>query len=280
MIMLISAIACSVAVSVLLKLARTHKLQIAQSIVVNYALASALTFFLLKPDFQVLTSPSIHWLLLASLGILLPSVFLIMARAVASAGIALSDAAQRLSLFIPLLMAFLLFSEPFNLTKLAGIALALCALVSLIYRPKQESQKNLKHSALVLTGVWLGYGVIDVIFKQLAKTGAHFSASLFASFVLAGILLFGWLILRKTKWHLTSLVAGLILGGLNFGNIYAYIRAHQNYPENPTLVFAAMNIGVISMGAFIGVAFFQEKLHAVNILGIGLAVAAIGLLIP
>lgn len=278
--MLISAIACSVAVSVLLKLARSHNLQIAQSILVNYAVASALTLLLLKPNLAVLAEPSIHWLLLISLGILLPSVFLIMAKAVANAGIALSDAAQRLSLFIPLLMSFLIFAEPLNMSKLAGIALALAALMGLIYRPTKSARKNTKQATWVLIGVWLGYGVIDVTFKQLAKTGAAFSASLLASFVLSGCLLLLWLLVRKTKWHPTSLAAGIILGLLNFGNIYAYIRAHQTFPENPTLVFTAMNIGVICMGALIGVALFKEKLHRVNVLGIALAVAAIVLLVP
>ncbi len=278
--MLISAIACSVAVSVLLKLARSHNLQIAQSILVNYAVASALTLLLLKPNLAVLAEPSIHWLLLISLGILLPSVFLIMAKAVANAGIALSDAAQRLSLFIPLLMAFLIFAEPLNMSKLAGIALALAALMGLIYRPTKGARKNTKQATWVLIGVWLGYGVIDVTFKQLAKTGAAFSASLLASFILSGCLLLLWLLVRKTKWHPASLAAGIILGLLNFGNIYAYIRAHQTFPENPTLVFTAMNIGVISLGALIGVLLFKEKLHRVNVLGIALAVAAIVLLIP
>lgn len=278
--MLISAIACSVAVSILLKLARSHNLQITQSILVNYACASILTLVLLKPDLAVLAEPSIHWLLLISLGVLLPSVFLIMAKAVASAGIALSDAAQRLSLFIPLVMAFLIFAEPLNMSKLAGIALALAALIGLIYQPSGHAHKNTKQTTWVLIGVWLGYGVIDVTFKQLAKTGAAFSASLLASFVLAGGLLWLWLLVRKTKWHPTSLAAGMALGLLNFGNIYAYIRAHQSFPENPTLVFAAMNIGVISLGALIGVALFKEKLHRANVLGIVLAVAAIVLLIP
>ena len=278
--MLISAIACSVAVSVLLKLARSHNLQIAQSILVNYAVASALTLLLLKPNLAVLAEPSIHWLLLISLGILLPSVFFIMAKAVAHAGIALSDAAQRLSLFIPLLMAFLIFAEPLNMSKLAGIVLALAALTGLIYRPNKGSRKNTKQATWVLIGVWLGYGVIDVTFKQLAKTGAAFSASLLASFVLSGCLLLLWLLVRKTKWHPASLAAGIILGLFNFGNIYAYIRAHQTFPENPTLVFTAMNIGVISLGALIGVLLFKEKLHRVNVLGIALAVAAIVLLTP
>jgi hypothetical protein len=67
---------------------------------------------------------------------------------------------------------------------------------------------------------------------------------------------------------------------LNFSNIYFYIRAHQTFPENPTLVFSAMNIGVISLGTLIGAGVFKEKLSLVNGFGILLAVGAIIVLIP
>lgn len=280
MLMLFTAIACSLAVSILLKLARQYDLQIAQSILVNYAVASLLCLFLLKPDLSILAAPSPHWGLLAALGVLLPSVFLIMARAVSLTGIALSDAAQRLSLFIPLLMAFLLFKEPANAYKLTGIAMALVALGCLVYKPQLTSKTQGYQPLAALLGVWLGYGVIDVLFKQLSKTGAAFSSSLFASFVLAGGLLLLWLFHKKTQWHRPSLIAGMILGLLNFGNIYAYIRAHQSFPDNPTLVFTAMNTGVIALGAITGMLAFKEKLSRTNLFGVILALAAIVLLIP
>ena len=69
-------------------------------------------------------------------------------------------------------------------------------------------------------------------------------------------------------------------GGLNFGNIFFYIRAHQYFPDDPTLVFASMNIGVISLGALVGAGFFHERLSRVNMIGIGLAIGAIVLLFP
>lgn len=76
------------------------------------------------------------------------------------------------------------------------------------------------------------------------------------------------------------MVAGLLLGLLNFGNIYFYVRAHQIYSENPTLVFSAMNIGVISLGTLVGAGVFRERIHWVNALGVGLAILAIFVLFP
>jgi hypothetical protein len=86
--------------------------------------------------------------------------------------------------------------------------------------------------------------------------------------------------MRRTAWHGRSLASGILLGALNFGNIYFYIRAHQTFPDNPTLVFAAMNIGVISIGTLVGAGLFRERLSAVNVAGIALAIGAIVLLFP
>ena len=278
MILLACAIAASVAVSDLLKLARRFQLQIAQSILVNYLIASGLTLYLLKPAPAALLQSGAHWPLLASLGILLPAVFLIMAAAVDRAGIARSDAAQRLSLVLPLLAAFLWFGEQADPAKLLGLGLALFALAGLIHR--DESSEQRKGGWLLLPAVWAGYGIIDIGFKQMAKTGTGFPAILLASFVLAGLLLGGWLWLRKTRWHLPSLAAGVLLGALNFANIYAYIRAHQSLPDNPALVFTAMNIGVIALGSLSGLLLFRERLSSVNFAGLILAGAAILLLMP
>ena len=278
---LIISIACSVAVSVLLKIARRQNIAVDQAIAVNYVVAATLCAVLLQPHPSSLMSPSTPWWVLIALGVLLPTIFLAMAAAVRHAGIVLSDAAQRLSLFIPLIASFVLFGEALSGSKLAGIAIALTALVCLPLRPRtQDGSGDTVKAVLMLLSVWVGYGTIDILFKQMAKSGAAFSSSLLVSFVLAGILIFAYLIARRSVWTRRNVLAGVVLGLLNFSNIYFYIRAHQVFPQNPTLVFSAMNIGVISLGTLVGAGFFKEKLSWVNALGIVLAVTAIIVLIP
>ncbi len=278
---LIASIACSVSVSILLKVARQKQVDVGQAIAVNYLVAVLLAIVLLQPHPASLLNPATPWWILIALGVLLPTIFLAMAAAVRHAGIVLSDAAQRLSLFIPLLASFLLFGEQLGGQKLLGIGLALLALLCLLIRPRQaDGQSQNMRSVLMLLAVWIGYGTIDILFKQLSKAGAAFSSSLVVSFSLAGVLILVWLLARRTVWNRNSLLAGLLLGLLNFGNIYFYIRAHQTFPENPTLVFSAMNIGVISLGALVGAGFFKEKLSLVNMAGVALAIVAIIALIP
>ena len=282
---LILSISCSVAVSVLLKMARSRDIAVDQAIAFNYVMAGSLCWLLLNPQpGKLLESPE-PWPLLLALGLLLPSIFLVMAKAVQQAGIVLSDVAQRLSLLIPLIAAFTLFGEAAAPGKLTGIAVALCALAALLWRPgNRNAQTPATHggwlTVALLLGVWFGYGTIDILFKQMAKAGSAFPTTLLGSFILAGLVSFLYLLARRAAWSIRSMLAGLLLGLLNFGNIYFYVRAHQVYSDNPTLVFSAMNIGVISLGTLVGAGVFRERIHWVNGVGVALAILAIFILFP
>ncbi len=271
---LILSIVCSVAVSILLKISKNKGISINQAVAVNYPVAAISAFVLFKPNFvdnyNVLLS---EWQILLSLGVLLPSVFIIMGECVKQAGIAKSDAAQRLSLFLPILAAFLIFGEIVSAGKILAVVLAIVSLTALVYKPKSKIQST--GSIWVLLGVWFGYGIIDILFKQLSKNTAMTATNLCTVFILSAIILFTYLIIRKIKWNKASIFGGIILGCLNFGNVYFYFRAHQVYNNNPTLIFAAMNLGVISFGTIIGAAVFKEKINVINIIGIILAMVAI-----
>ena len=276
---LIIAVLCSVAVSVLLKVARKRNIVIQQAIAFNYIVALSLSWFLLKPDFKGLEftdfiAQSENTPIFLALGILLPSVFIIMSKAVEFAGIVRSDAAQRLSLFLPILAAFLIFHETLSQSKVVGIVLAFVGLFCLLSKPNQQSAVDFR-GVLGLVGVWFGYGIIDILFKQVAKSGGAFPTTLFIAFSLAACIMFIYLLFKRTQWNVASVVGGIILGVLNFFNILFYIKAHQSFGSNPTLVFAGMNIGVICLGTITGALIFKEKISKVNWLGIVFSLCAI-----
>ena len=278
---LATSVVCSVSVGALLKAGRARGLDVRQAIFMNYIVASALCYGLLRPDLQKLTSPGQPMAIFLALGVLLPAIFIALARSVHSAGIVRTDAAQRLSLIIPLLAAFLLFGEQPTPPKLAGMGLAFAALICLLYKP------HLRNTAATQGNAWLwpvivlfGYGVIDVLFKQMAKAGAAFSGGLLAAFVIAGCLMLLYLLLMRTQWGVRHLLTGVLLGTLNFANIYTYIRAHQELPGSPALIFSVMNMGVIVLGTLVGALAFREKLSATNLVGVGLALGAIAVMVP
>ena len=289
MIYLTIAVLCSVAVSVLLKVLRQRDVDIRQTIVAGYPVAFLLTWALLKPEVSNIGELGGAWGIIIALGILLPLVFVILGRAIAAVGMVATDAAQRLSLIIPIIAAFLLFGEVLTGTRIFGLALGFLALGALVYRPQQTSTNaNTSNSApinkqalrtpLWLFGVWAGYGIIDILFKQVAKQGAAFPLTLFVSFGLAGLLLLIYLLITRVRWQGNALAAGLLLGALNMGNIYAYVRAHQVLSESPSVVFTGMNVGVITVATIIGVGVFKEHLNRINMLGILLAISCVAVL--
>ncbi len=279
MMYLTMAVLCSVAVSVLLKILRQKQIDIRQTIVAGYPVAFLLTWFLLKPDLGAINTLGDAWGVIIALGIILPTVFILLGRAIEAVGMVATDAAQRLSLIIPIVAAFLLFGEVLTGTRVFGLALGFLALGALVYRPQSGSiNKVAKNTPLWLLGVWLGYGIVDILFKQVAKHGTAFPLTLFVSFGLAGVLLFIYLLFTRVRWQGEALAAGLLLGALNMGNIYAYVRAHQVLSESPSIVFTGMNVGVIAVATLIGVGVFKETLNRVNIIGLLLAVCCVGVL--
>ncbi len=277
MLFLILCVACSVSVSVLLKIAKRQSVVLEQAVAVNYIMAIGLSFFLLKPQFPD-DLAVLPWGVFLALGVLLPSIFIVMGRAVEYAGIVKSDAAQRLSLILPIIAAVTVFAEEVSQHRMIGVILAFIALFCLLARSDNRQGKGGLWAVWSLIGVWFGYGVIDILFKQLSKSGSALPVSLVIAFAMGCVLMLLYITVKGQRWTSRSVVGGLLLGVFNFFNILFYIKSHQTFSANPTLVFTAVNIGVIALGTLTGVLVFREKLRAINVIGLAFAVAAIVML--
>lgn len=279
---LLLSVLCSVLVSVLLKLAPRQRIDIAQAITWNYAVAAALALWWLDPSLAALRAPQTPWLPLLLLAVALPSIFLVLARSVRIAGIVRSDVAQRLSLLLSLAAAFFWFGEQAAPLKLAGIGLGLLAIVGILHRPERGEGAAGDRGWPWLLAVWAGFALIDVLLKQIALAGVSSLSSLTLCFAIAFVLMLALQLARRWRGQTTfdrrSLAAGLLLGALNFANILFYVRAHQALPDSPAVVFATMNIGVVALGALVGIFGFGERTSRWNRAGLALAMAAIALI--
>lgn len=279
MIYVLLSVCCSVIVSVLLKLAKRYSIDIFQAITWNYSMTMLLTWLIYRPALGRIDGASFY--IYGSLAVLLPSLFVVIGLAVKTAGIARTDVAQRLSLFISLAAAFLLFNEVFTALKLAGLIVGFAAIMFAIPWKKQRGDGNNDGSAWIyLLIVFVGFGVIDILFKQMAAfKGTPFPVSLFfaylGSFLLSFVVMLWMIFTGRVKSPLRHIFFGWVLGVANFGNILFYLKAHQALAGNPSAVFSAMNIGVITLGAIVGMLIFKEKLTTLNKIGIALAIIAI-----
>lgn len=282
MIYVLLSVVCSVLVSVLLKLARRFDIDVGQAIGWNYVVASVLTTVVLQPSLTTLRGPTAPWLALVALGVLLPTIFLALAASVRHAGIVRSDAAQRLSLLLSLLAAFALFGEQLTGFKTFGIALGLLALLCMVWRGGHGAANGGAAGWLYPLLVFGGFGTIDILFKRVALAGVPLGASLQAMFALALLVAFALQLRRRaqgqTRFTLRSALAGGLLGLANFGNILFYLRGHRALPQHPALVFASMNIGVVALGALVGLLLFRERLSRLNLAGVALALLAIAVI--
>lgn len=277
MIYIILSIFCSVTVAVLLKLAKRYKISIIQAVTFNYLTALTLCFLFFKPDVKVITGTA-PWPIYIALAVLLPAIFLFLAASVKKLGIVKTDIAQRLSLFIPILAAYFIFKEDFNDLKFIGLGIGFLAIILTFFR-KSESKSESGNWIYPII-VFVGFGVIDVLFKQIAlHKELPYTTSLFTVFSLAFfvslMIIIIMVVTKKTKLQLVNIGCGLILGLFNFGNILFYLKAHKALASNPSTVFAAMNLGVIVVGSIIGIVVFKEKLTKLNYFGIALALGAV-----
>lgn len=279
MIYIVIAVICSVIVSINFKLFKRYDTNAYQAIVFNYPTAAFLCYFGFKPDLSA--SPTLQeWVLFAVIAALLLSIFYFIGKSIATSGIVLTAIAQRLSLVIPVLSAFLIFSETTTNLKLLGLVIGIIAL----YASKPNGKTNLKESAnWYPIIVFLGTGVLDVLFNFLTKLQyISFAASLVYIFIIASIFGFASLYYQylkgELKFQVKAALAGVVLGIFNFGSIYFYIKALKLESQRPSVVFSSLDIGVIFLGSLVGIILFKEKLTKLNIIGFVLALIAIVIL--
>ena len=263
----------------MLKLAKRYSIHVFQAVTWNYSIAIILTWVFLKPQLSNLSKAPFYSY--GILGFLLPCLFIVIAASIRFTGIIRTDTAQRLSLIIPLMAAFYFFNEQLTGYKVAGIVIGIIAIILLLFKPNDQRKNAFTTSAwLYPLVVFLGFGVVDVMFRQLAVIKEiSFPTSLFAVYVIAFVLSLVGLIyirvIKKQRIYWSHIGFGWILGVANFGNILFYVLAHKALAKSPSVVFTAMNIGVITFGTLAGTLIFKEKTSIFNRVGIILAITAV-----
>ncbi|OTG65129.1 DMT family transporter [Acinetobacter silvestris] len=267
--LIFAAAMCSVLVSILLKFCKANGFDALQMIAWNYAVASILSFFWFKPDLAHITLSDTPWWLIVVLGIILPSIFLALTKSLQTAGILKTEIAQRLSVVLSLLAAYLLFQEQFNLFKILGVMLGIGAVLCLLFSQATTSKQGQKgNGSAYLLSVWGGYALIDILLKYTTNLGLQFPVTLNLMFGCSFIFSMLYLVVTQTGWKLQNVWAGFALGCLNFANIALYVNAHMLFKDSPAVVFAGMNILVVLFGVVAGLLIFKEKFKILTALSL------------
>ncbi|MCU4367885.1 DMT family transporter [Acinetobacter courvalinii] len=275
--MIVAAACCSVLVSIVLKYLKAKGFDVFQMIAWNYLTASILCYYWFKTDLTHISFNHTPWWLILVLAVLLPSIFLCLAKSLQFAGILKTEIAQRLAVILSLLAAYFIFGEHFSQIKLIGVVLGIIAILAIIIGQATEQASkgiNLK-SALFLFSVWAGYAAIDVLLKYSSSLGLQSAVTLNLAFIGAFILSIAYIAITQPNWQPKNIFTGLVLGVLNFANIALYVKAHMLFKETPAIVFAGMNILVVVLGVLSGVIFFKERLQAYTWIGLVSGIVAV-----
>ncbi len=296
MIYVLLSILCTAMLVLAFKLFDRLQIPVFQAIVYNY-LAATICAFLFLPDKStvvngvILSEPWVPFALF--LGSMFIGVFNLTAVTTQLYGVSTASVAMKLGLVFPVLLAFVWYGEPFDGLKLTGILFAFVAVVLCsikdddVYSESRELKKQTQSSFAILPIiVFIGSGVCDSLTqfaskKYVSADGMEaFSFFLFAAAAIAGsIILVSQLARGTTKFHVKSLVAGSLLGVVNYFSFLFLLKALSLVHWGSSVVFPVSNLGTVALATVAGIVFFKERVSKLNLLGLVFAAASISLIV-
>jgi drug/metabolite transporter (DMT)-like permease len=270
----------SVGIFLIFKWVANRKLFLPAVIVWNYLICVGLgsLFIYDTPIFTRSALQTPGFFPVISLGILFMITFLLMGRATAKSGAAMSAVSSKMSVVIPVILALGFFSEPISLWGVLGIGLALVAVFLITYQPQTETRLDRS-----LGWVFLGSGLVDSGLNAVKYADyAHWSNLQFAVLTFSGAALTGLMYLGSQKqisalWDRTAFLWGSLLGVVNLFSIFAIYNGIDAFPKKTAVFFTLNNISVVALTFVLGL-ILGERFSQRSLIGLSLAVLAIFLL--
>lgn len=284
MLYLVFAIIMSTAVMVVFRMFTRYGISNMQAIAVNYVIAAWASYAVQDSPLSLSDLPSQSWFIMAVIiGISFIIGFNLFALSSQKAGVAITGVSSRVSAIIPAAFGLVFLNEDLTLIKGAGILLVLVALYLIFKRDKSiEVDPRYVFFPILL---FLVNGANDTMMSYTEKTflkADNDHILLFLSVIFATSLVFALGIVAynifagKRKPALKNLWGGIILGLLNFGSTYYFLKAISVFEVS--VVVPVQNVSIVSLSALTGFLVFKEHLRKINWLGIIIAIIAIFLI--
>jgi len=281
------AVACSIGLATLFNVAERRQLDRTALLTVNYAAATALAFVLQGAQpMSGITAPLIA--LGVGQGILFIAGFWVFLLAIRLAGMGLAAGVMRLSVVIPVLASWTIWSEQPSTMQLVGLALGGLAFF-LVARPAKPAagEADDKGAALrtvvVLGLLFLAGGAVDLLNKTFS---IGFSDTVpkptFLLFVFGVAFLMGvgmMLVqgLQTGRWPRGAVLGwGVLVGVVNYASADVFLRAVDVLPA--PFVFPANNIAIVLGATLVGWVVWNERISRTNAVGLAMAAVALVLL--
>ena len=261
-----------------------------QAIVFNY-ITCVVTGSLVNGAFPInvesISQPWFSWAII--MGLIFITLFNIIAFTAQKIGVAVASVANKLSLVIPFLFSLYLYDEKLSVLKLAGIILALAAVLFTCWphRDIQGSTIKSPHGFLLLVPfvLFIGSGILDTMVKYVEQrflNEGNKDSYLITTFAVAastGLMMLSWLFLSgRQKFDQRAVLAGVLIGIPNYFSIWTLVKVLAANKGNSSVIFPIVNIGIVLFSTLVAFLVFREKLSKLNWTGIAMAVAAITLM--
>lgn len=282
MLYLMLAILTSTLIVVIFKIFPKYKIHTLTAITVNYLIATSIgwiTSYQQELSLEIATKS--EWLYFSFIvGITLILVFNVFAMSSHRVGIAITAVSSKMSVIIPVLIGYFIYNESINIQKIIGIIIIFPAFY-LIFKKKEKV--DFKKILIILPILlFIGNGSNDSLIKHIQKFYINndfelfLAVAFFTSFIIGLIILFINYLAGKFKLNIKSIIAGLLLGGLNYSSTLFFMKALPHFESS--VFFPIFNISIVVSSALIGRLIFKEKLSTINLIGFLIAICAITLI--
>ena len=291
MFYLIIGISCNILLLLILKAFQRFKVASFPAIVVNYFSACSIAFLFTNPKSAFLEASHL-WVSSLLLGILFVCVFYLISLTIEKNGVSVATVSNKMSVVIPVVLAFIIYKDSPHLLKILGIIIALLSVFLVSSAPVSQTTYTSvpttkdKIKFILPIAVFIGSGLIDALVNYVQKKIVHsdaetscFSGLTFFAAGIIGVLAFIFFYKKKATIDIKkTIIAGIILSLPNYFSIYFTMKAiDANFIESSVL-YPLLNVAVVlgsTLGAYL---FFAEKLSFKNIAGIALSIIAIALI--
>lgn len=216
----------------------------------------------------------ITWGLGAVAGVLFLAGFLLLQWNVRQNGVVLSSTFMKLGVIVPTVAAMTIFGESPRATQLAGLALAIAAI--LIINLEKGGGKAKNGAALLI--LLCSGGLTDTLSKVYEQYGSpalesHYLLYTFATALVLCVALCLW---KKQRLTWTDVLCGLVIGVPNYFAARFLLLSLGSVPA--VLAYPTYSVATIVVVSLAGVALFREKLSRRQLIGMGVILLAIALL--
>jgi multidrug transporter EmrE-like cation transporter len=283
MIFLLSAIFCSTAIALILKLGEERNYSRHVILSMNYIMATAISIWLVfrkelfKSFSEATISGFLHqlktgysgtdgflsaqntaiWSLLIGIpaGVLYYLSFLFYQRSVKASGVGMAGSYAKMGILVPMILSMVFWKEFPGGLQWAGMFLAIAAIAMVNFRFGEKKVYAAMKPALLL--LFISCGMAEFSNKLFQRFGMLQMKDLFLFLVFATALLISILSVRG-KPRKSEVLTGLVVGIPNFFASFFLINALSALPAS--VVFPSYSAGSIALICIGGRVFFNEKL--------------------